>query len=99
MKPGAVLIDISRGQVVDEPALLEALQTRRIRGAARDVFSQEPLPADHPFWELENLILTPHRAAVYKGWDIKAVDMFVQNLTRYRNGDPLHNIVDPLRGY
>jgi phosphoglycerate dehydrogenase-like enzyme len=99
MKPSAVLIDISRGFVVDEAALIDALQNHKIRGAALDVFTEEPLPPTHPLWDIENLILTPHRSAVYVGWDIKTVEMFAQNLTRYCNGDPLQNIVDPVRGY
>ena len=99
MKPDAVLIDVSRGGVVDEAALLEALRAGRIKGAALDVFSTEPLPADHPFWAMENLIVTPHCASVYEGWDVTSVEMFLANLARYRRGEALENVVDPVRGY
>lgn len=99
MKPSAVLIDISRGGVVDEAALLAALDNKRINGAALDVFATEPLPADHPLWGYENVAITPHCAAVYDGWDIKSVRMFADNLKRYRDGAPLENVVSPERGY
>jgi phosphoglycerate dehydrogenase-like enzyme len=99
MKPSAVLIDISRGGIVEEDALLSALDSGRLRGAALDVFATEPLPADHPLWSYENVIVTPHCAAVYDGWEIKSVRMFAGNLARYLNGEPLENVVDPARGY
>ena len=99
MQPGAVLIDVSRGGVVDQTALAAALTNGQLRGAALDVFETEPLPADSPFWDLENVILTPHCSSVYEGWELKSVAMFSENLSRYRRGDPLLNIVDPGRGY
>jgi phosphoglycerate dehydrogenase-like enzyme len=99
MRPGTVLIDVSRGGVVDEDALIDALKTGRIGGAALDVFASEPLPADHVFWGMENVILTPHCSAVYDGWDRRSVAMFAENLWRYRRGDTLENIVNPERGY
>ncbi|OBQ74300.1 D-2-hydroxyacid dehydrogenase [Mesorhizobium erdmanii] len=99
MKPSAVLIDISRGGVVDETALLQALDGNKIKGAALDVFATEPLPADHPLWGYGNVAITPHCAAVHDGWDIKSVRMFTDNLTRYRRGEPLENVVSPERGY
>lgn len=99
MKPSAILVDVSRGGVIEEPALLDALRSGHIRGAARDVFAEEPLPADSPFWAQENLIVTPHSSAVYDGWAAKSVRMFAENLSRYRRGEPLANIVDPARGY
>ena len=99
MKPSAVLIDISRGGVTEEAALLEALDGKRIKGAALDVFTAEPLPADHPLWGYDNVAITPHCAAVYEGWDVKSVRMFADNLTRYRSGEPLENVVNPERGY
>nr|WP_290428752.1 D-2-hydroxyacid dehydrogenase [Defluviimonas salinarum] len=99
MKPGAVLIDVSRGGVCDEPALIAALQDGPLKGAALDVFATEPLPADHPLWAMENVILTPHCSSVYDGWAEKSVAMFAENLDRYRRGAALHNIVDPERGY
>ncbi|MEZ5778605.1 MAG: D-2-hydroxyacid dehydrogenase [Paracoccaceae bacterium] len=99
MKPGAVLIDVSRGGVVAEQALIAALRGGHLKGAALDVFETEPLPVDHPLWGMENVILTPHCSSVYDGWDEKSVAMFAQNLGRYRRGEPLVNIVDPERGY
>ncbi|MBA3517795.1 MAG: D-2-hydroxyacid dehydrogenase [Rhizobiales bacterium] len=99
MKPGAVLIDVSRGGVVDEQALLAALDSGKLKGAALDVFTTEPLPKDHPLWAYENVMVTPHCASVYDGWDVKSVRMFAENLARYRRGEPLHNVVSPERGY
>ncbi|MDX8532445.1 D-2-hydroxyacid dehydrogenase [Mesorhizobium sp. VK25A] len=99
MKPTAVLIDISRGGVVEEAPLLSALDSGRIKGAALDVFATEPLPAEHPLWSYDNVAVTPHCAAVYDGWDIKSVRMFADNLARYRKGEPLENVVNPERGY
>ncbi len=99
MRPGAVLIDVSRGGVVREAALLAALTQGDLKGAALDVFETEPLPADHPLWRLDNVILTPHCSSVYPGWEDKSVDMFCDNLDRYLRGQPLANIVLPERGY
>ncbi|MET3591652.1 phosphoglycerate dehydrogenase-like enzyme [Mesorhizobium shonense] len=99
MKPSAVLIDVSRGGVVDETALLTALDGGRIKGAALDVFATEPLPPAHPLWGYYNVIVTPHCSSVYDGWDVKSARMFADNLTRYRRGEPLANVVDPGRGY
>ena len=99
MKPDAVLIDVSRGGVVDQTALAAALAQGHLRGAALDVFETEPLPDDSPLWALENAILTPHCSSVYEGWDLKSVAMFSDNLSRYRRDAPLLNVVDPNRGY
>ncbi|MEL7098422.1 MAG: D-2-hydroxyacid dehydrogenase [Pseudomonadota bacterium] len=99
LKPGAVLVDVSRGGVVDQAALADALASGRLGGAALDVFEVEPLPEDSPFWAMENVIVTPHSSSVYDGWALKSVDMFCDNLTRYLEGAPLQNIVDPVRGY
>ncbi len=99
MKPEAVLIDVSRGGVVEEAALVSALAEGRIAGAALDVFATEPLPPEDPFWDMQNVILTPHCSSVYDGWDRRAAEMFAENLGRYRRGYALENIVDPRRGY
>ncbi len=99
MKPGAVLVDVSRGGVVDQKALASALASGELRGAALDVFETEPLPSDSPFWAMENVIVTPHCSSVYDGWTLKSVAMFCDNLWRYRRGEPLSNVVDPARGY
>jgi phosphoglycerate dehydrogenase-like enzyme len=98
-KREAVLIDISRGGVVDQSALGEALATGRLRGAALDVFEQEPLSPDSPLWGMPNVIVTPHSAGLYDGWERVAAAMFCDNLDRWRAGEPLHNVVDPGRGY
>ncbi|HTN95940.1 MAG TPA: D-2-hydroxyacid dehydrogenase, partial [Nordella sp.] len=99
MKPDVILIDISRGGVVDEPALVAALDAGRLKGVARDVFATEPLPADHRLWAYDNVIVTPHCSSVYRGWDVNSARMFAANLARYRNSEPLANVVDPVRGY
>ncbi|WP_343564962.1 D-2-hydroxyacid dehydrogenase [Kiloniella sp. b19] len=99
MKDTAVIIDVSRGGVIEENALLKALDTNRIRGAALDVFATEPLPESHRLWRCENVIITPHCSSVYRGWDLKSVAMFSDNLLRYRKGEALSNIVNPSRGY
>ena len=99
MKYTTVVIDVSRGGVIEESAMIEALEGNRIRGAALDVFETEPLPAKNRLWDFENVIVTPHCSSVYHGWDIKSVEMFSENLSRYRAGKPLHNIVNPQQGY
>ena len=99
IKSGAVLVDISRGGVVDQKALAEVLASGRLKGAALDVFEAEPLPGDSPFWGMENVIVTPHCSSVYEGWEMKSVAMFCDNLRRYLAGEELGNVVDPERGY
>ena len=99
MKPDSVLINISRGGVVEENSLIEALISGSISGAGLDVFAAEPLPQGHPLWDLKNVIITPHCSSVFDGWEMSSVRMFVKNISRYRLGKPLLNIVDPKRGY
>ena len=99
MKPTACLVNIARGPVVVESALLQALREGWIAGAALDVFDQEPLPAEHPFWEMENVILTPHISGGTEIYNRRATDIFAANLRRYLAGEPLENVVDPARGY
>jgi phosphoglycerate dehydrogenase-like enzyme len=99
LKPGAVLIDLSRGGVVRQAALRTALAAGRLKGAALDVFETEPLPADDPLWGMINVIITPHSTSVYEGWELKSVEMFCDNLDRWKRGEPLANVVDPERGY
>ena len=99
MKPTALLMNIGRGPVVVERALVEALRENRIRGAVLDVFDVEPLPPDHPFYALDNVLLSPHSADHIPGWMDHAIEFFLENFERYRSGRPLENIVDKQAGY
>lgn len=99
MKPTAYLINIARANVVDEPALVHALRKQWIAGAALDVFEEEPLPADSPLWALPNALLTPHVAGEPADYARRVADVFVDNLTRLRRGQPFRNVVDFERGY
>jgi phosphoglycerate dehydrogenase-like enzyme len=99
MKPGAVLVDVSRGGSVDQPALIEALRTGRLAGAALDVFDVEPLAPDSPLWTMENVIVTPHCSSVDEGWQRRSIEMFCDNAERWQHGQALCNVVDPQRGY
>jgi phosphoglycerate dehydrogenase-like enzyme len=99
MKPGAYLIHAGRGGVIDQAALLEALQSRRIAGAALDVFSEEPLPASSPFWKLPNVLITPHIGGISPNYLKRAVELFAANLGRYLKGEPLFNLLDLEQGY
>ena len=99
MKPDAFLINVGRGPQVDEAALAEALRSRRIAGAALDVFEREPLPPDSPLWDLDNLLITPHTAGLTeKLWD-RHYDLFSDDLRRYLSGQPLRHVVDKHKGY
>jgi glyoxylate/hydroxypyruvate reductase A len=97
MKPAAWLINVARGAVVDESALVAALRARRIGGAILDVFEKEPLPSDHPLWALENAVLTPHIAGPSTVEEIAPI--FNDNLRRFLQGRPLRHRVDPEKGY
>jgi phosphoglycerate dehydrogenase-like enzyme len=99
MKSDAYLINVARGPLIDEAALLEALKHRRIAGAALDVFNEEPLPADSPFWSLDNVLITPHTAAVTDRLWERHYRLIVENLKRFMAGQPLLNQVDKKRGY
>lgn len=98
-KPGAYLVDVSRGGVVDQAALHIALRDKKIGGAAVDVFPEEPLPEESPLWKLSNIIITPHISGNTPFYDERAADLFVENLRRYLAGLPLLNRIDPDRGY
>ena len=93
------MTNVGRGPLVEEGALIAALRERRIGGAALDVFDQEPLPAGHPFYALDNLLLSPHCADHTPDWKELAMQMFLDNFERYRKGEPLTNVVDKKRGY
>lgn len=99
MRTGAVLINISRGAIVDERALVDALEAKRIRGAALDVFETEPLPHDHRLWQLENVLISPHSADRTTDSHDRAMTLFLANLDRFRRGEPLQNVVDLSAGY
>ncbi|MEX2225829.1 MAG: D-2-hydroxyacid dehydrogenase [Dehalococcoidia bacterium] len=99
MKEGAVLVNIARGPVTVEADLIRALSEGWIAGAALDVFDQEPLPAGHAFWSMENVVVTPHISGGTEIYNQRAVEIFTANLRRYLDGEPLHNVVDPARGY
>jgi phosphoglycerate dehydrogenase-like enzyme len=99
MKPGAVLINIARGAVVDEAALIQALKDGTIAGAGLDVFEQEPLPEDSELWSLENAIISPHISGGTEIYNQRAVAIFCENLRRYLAGEPLMNLADVARGY
>ena len=99
MKPTAVLINISRGAVVDEVSLVQALKEGWIAGAGLDVFQREPLPEDSELWGMENVILSPHVSGGTEHYWHRAVPIFCENLRRYLDGRPLLNLVDPERGY
>jgi phosphoglycerate dehydrogenase-like enzyme len=91
---GAVLINIGRGALVDEAALVEALRAGRLGGAALDVFASEPLPAESPLWGLPNVIVSPHSASTSDRENGRLTDLFCDNLRRYMAGQPLRNLLD-----
>jgi len=94
MKKGSVLINIARGSIVDEPALIRALQTGHLGGLASDVFWTEPLPPESPFWDMPNVIISPHSASTADTENAKLTDIFIDNLHRYREGRPMRNLLD-----
>lgn len=99
MRPEAVLLNLSRGGIVNEDALIEALRNRRIRGAALDVFRNEPLPVDSPLWSLGQVLITPHAGSVSPRFWERQTDLMVRNVGHYLAGGPMVNVVDKTRGY
>ena len=99
MKPTAVVINVGRGPVIDEAALLRALTARRIKGAALDVFEHEPLPPGHPLFKMENVLLSPHCADHTADWQDQAMLFFLKQYARFEKGEPLKNIVNKRLGY
>jgi phosphoglycerate dehydrogenase-like enzyme len=95
MRPSAFLLNASRGAVVDEAALVEALQSGWIAGAYLDVFASEPLPASSPLWAQDNVLMTPHMSDRVVDWELRHARFFMDNLARWLGGEPLHNIVTP----
>lgn len=99
MKSSACLINVGRGTLIDESALVNALREKKIAAAALDVFQREPLPAESPLWDLENVLITPHTAGLAeKSWE-RQYELFTENLRRYLAGRPLLDIVDKRLGY
>jgi phosphoglycerate dehydrogenase-like enzyme len=99
MKTDAYLINVARGVLVDESALIEVLRQKKIGGAALDVFEEEPLPASSPLWDLDNVLITPHQAGIaHKLWE-RQYALFRENLRRYQTGKPLLGLVNKSAGY
>lgn len=99
MKPSAYIINIARGGIVDEEALIRALEEKRIAGAGLDVVATEPLPPESPLWDFDNVILSPHVAGGMEDYMERATEVFCENLKRYLNGKKLLNVIDRKRGY
>jgi phosphoglycerate dehydrogenase-like enzyme len=99
MKPGAVVINVGRGPVIDQAALVRALEQKKIRGAGLDVFEQEPIAAGDPIWKFDNVFISPHCADQTRDWLDQAVHFFLRQYERFRNEEPLENIVNKKLGY
>lgn len=99
MKPDAIIMNVGRGPVIDEAAMVEALRSKRIRGAALDVFEEEPLAESSPLWGMENVLISAHTADHTKDWLGDAANFFVEQFGRWRRGEPLKNLVDKQAGY
>ena len=99
MKPSAIFINIGRGKVVDLAALTRALGNGEIAGAGLDVFEEEPLQEGHPLWAMENVMITPHVAAISDRIEDRRIGLILENIQRFRDGEPLLNVVDNKRGY
>src|SRR5437870_4201844 len=99
MKPGAFLVNVGRGKLVDDDAIVDALRTGRLGGAALDVFTREPLDPSSPYWELPNVIITPHISGAMEDYWTPLVALFAENLRRFQQGQPLLNVVDKHAGY
>ena len=94
-----MVINLGRGPVIDEQAMIRALSERRIKGAALDVFDREPLPDGHALYRLENVLLSPHCADHTPDWLERAMQFFIDQFERFRKGEPLLNVVDKRLGY
>ena len=92
-------MNIARGPVVDEQALIESLGEGRLAGAALDVFATEPLPDGSPLWDMDSVLVSPHSASTVDGENAALTDLFLDNLRRYRAGEPLRNLYHRDRGY
>jgi phosphoglycerate dehydrogenase-like enzyme len=94
MRSGARLVNVGRGAVIVEHDLLAAIDSRHLRGAALDVFAQEPLPEEHPFWSRSSILVSPHASGDLVGWRGRVVDCFAENLRRWKANEPLRDVVD-----
>jgi phosphoglycerate dehydrogenase-like enzyme len=99
MKHGALLVNVARGKLLDDEAVIAALRDGRLGGAALDVFSQEPLEPSSPYWDLPNVIVTPHTSGAMRDYWTPLVALFADNLRRFEKGEPLRNVVDKVAGY
>jgi glyoxylate/hydroxypyruvate reductase A len=99
LPPGAVLVNVARGAVVDQEALIEVLRAGRIGGACLDVFAEEPLPTDSPLWDMDNVIVSPHSASTVSTENASLVELFIDNLDRFVQRRPLRNLYERERGY
>lgn len=99
MKKDAILINVSRGKIVQEQVLVKALREGKIGGAGLDVFEEEPLPFSSELWDMENVIITPHVAGSTPHYWARVCDIFCENLKRYTSGQPLINVIDKKAGY
>jgi len=99
MKPGALLVNIARGKIVVEDALIQALSAGRLGGAGLDVTAEEPLPSDSPLWEMPNVIVTPHVSGISDRYVERAVNILLANIDCLRRGEPPVTAVDRDRGY
>ncbi len=99
LPPGAILVNVARGPVVDEAALAQALTGGHLGGACLDVFEKEPLPGDSPLWDLDNVLVSPHTASSVAAENGLITDLFIDNLQRWLAGTPLRNVYDRTAGY
>jgi phosphoglycerate dehydrogenase-like enzyme len=99
MKQGAYFVAVSRGKLYDTPALVKALDSRKLAGAGLDVTDPEPLPKGHALWKFPNVVITPHIASQSPGAAARRVDVITENLRRYVAGEPLLHVVDKQKGY
>ncbi len=99
LKPNSFIVNVGRGAVIDQAALIAALESGHIAGAGLDVFDPEPLPADTPLWRMENVVISPHIAGFTPRYDDWATDLFAENLRRFLDDEPLLNLIDRERGY
>jgi phosphoglycerate dehydrogenase-like enzyme len=99
MKPKSYLVNVARGKIVDEEALVKAIKTGHLAGAALDAFAQEPLSPESELWSLDNVIITPHLAGLFRDYPERVLDLFCENLERFLEGKDLINVLETGRGY